>query len=247
MPPLPPATTPPLRPRCPSPRRSQLPAFDLPWRGASQRHLQATSISRALRERSALAQPVPSSAADRADHEHRTAPHPPPPGMARRHRDERRDLPRRPRTAVGARERGRGPCPRRAGHLLGAGHEQLRHRHQSRRHHALRRHDELVLAVVLLELLRHPDHARVMTTTLTRRFGTMGGQGSIHLESATAGPGRLDDLACAVQALFADVEATLSPYLARSELSALNRDGRPAVPASPLLADLARAARRASA
>jgi FAD:protein FMN transferase len=86
-----------------------------------------------------------------------------------------------------------------------------------------------------------------MTTTLTRRFGTMGGQGSIHLESATAGPRRLDDLACAVQALFADVEATLSPYLARSELSALNRDGRPAVPASPLLADLARTARRASA
>lgn len=86
-----------------------------------------------------------------------------------------------------------------------------------------------------------------MTATLTRRFATMGGEGSIHLASDTAGAARLAALADAVQELFADVEVTLTPFRDDSELAALNRDGRSQVPASPLLADLARAARRAAA
>jgi thiamine biosynthesis lipoprotein len=72
----------------------------------------------------------------------------------------------------------------------------------------------------------------------------MGGDASVHLE--TDGGEDLDAAAGAVEALFADVDATLSPYRPDSELTALNRDGRPAVPASPLVAALARAARRAA-
>jgi FAD:protein FMN transferase len=85
-----------------------------------------------------------------------------------------------------------------------------------------------------------------MSATLTRRFATMGGSASVHLASATADARRLDALADAVQRLFDDVEEALSPFRADSELSALNRDGRRAVPASALLAGLARAARRAA-
>jgi thiamine biosynthesis lipoprotein len=84
-----------------------------------------------------------------------------------------------------------------------------------------------------------------VTAALTHRFPTMGGDASVHLE--TDGDEDLDVLAGAVEALFADVEETLSPYLPDSELSRLNRDGRAAVPASPVLAALARAARRAAA
>ena len=83
--------------------------------------------------------------------------------------------------------------------------------------------------------------------TLTRRFATMGGEGSVHLESDVASPTWLGALADAVEELFADVETALTPFRDDSELAALNRDGRPQVPASPLLADLARAARRAAA
>ena len=86
-----------------------------------------------------------------------------------------------------------------------------------------------------------------MTATLTRRFATMGGEGSVHLESDGASPTWLGALADAVDELFADVETALTPFRDDSELAALNRDGHPQVPASPLLADLARAARRAAA
>ena len=86
-----------------------------------------------------------------------------------------------------------------------------------------------------------------MTATLTRRFATMGGEGSVHLESDVAGSSRLAALADAVEELFADVETALTPFRDDSELAVLNRDGRPQVPASPLLAELARAARRAAA
>jgi FAD:protein FMN transferase len=86
-----------------------------------------------------------------------------------------------------------------------------------------------------------------VTATLTRRFATMGGEGSVHLESDSAPAAQLATLADAVQELFAHVEEALSPFREDSELSALNRDSRIAVQASPLLADLARAARRASA
>ena len=99
----------------------------------------------------------------------------------------------------------------------------------------------------LVVVERHPRHERVVTATLTRRFATMGGEGSVHLESDVASPTWLGALADAVEELFADVETALTPFRDDSELAALNRDGRPQVPASPLLADLARAARRAAA
>jgi len=86
-----------------------------------------------------------------------------------------------------------------------------------------------------------------VTAALTRRFATMGGEGSVHLESDVAGSSRLAALADAVEELFADVETALTPFRDDSELAALNRDSRPQVAASPLLAELARAARRAAA
>jgi thiamine biosynthesis lipoprotein len=86
-----------------------------------------------------------------------------------------------------------------------------------------------------------------MTATLVRHFPTMGGKAAVHLESDSAGAARLEDLAAAIERLFGAVEATLSPYRPESELSALNADPRAAVPASALVADLVRAARRASA
>jgi FAD:protein FMN transferase len=86
-----------------------------------------------------------------------------------------------------------------------------------------------------------------VTPTLTRRFTTMGSDGSVHLESDVAGPTRLATLSDAIEELFADVETALTPFRDDSELTALNRDGRPRVPASPVLADLVRAARRAAA
>ena len=68
----------------------------------------------------------------------------------------------------------------------------------------------------------------------------------MHLESDVTSWSRLEALADAVEELFADVERVLTPFRDDSELAALNRDGRPQVPASPLLAELARAARRAA-
>jgi thiamine biosynthesis lipoprotein len=86
-----------------------------------------------------------------------------------------------------------------------------------------------------------------VTASLVRRFATMGGQASLHLESDLGEAARLETLADGVERLFSEVESALSPYLPDSELSVCNRDGRRTVPASPLLADLARAARRAAA
>ena len=86
-----------------------------------------------------------------------------------------------------------------------------------------------------------------MTATLVRHFSTMGGTAAVHLESDVAGAKRLEDLADAIERLFGAIDARLSPYSPESELSALNADPRAAVPASALVADLALAARRASA
>jgi len=60
-----------------------------------------------------------------------------------------------------------------------------------------------------------------MTAALTRRFATMGGEGSIHLESETAGATRVAHLADAVEELFAQVEDALTPFRDDSELSVI--------------------------
>ena len=71
-----------------------------------------------------------------------------------------------------------------------------------------------------------------MTATLTRRFATMGGEGSVHLESDVAGSSRLAALADAVEELFADVETALTPFRddsesRRSTATAARRSRRP--------------------
>ena len=71
----------------------------------------------------------------------------------------------------------------------------------------------------------------------------MGCDAVIRLESATRSPAELEDQADVVHAALEDVEQTLSRFRSDSELSALNRDKRPAVPASALVRRLAVAAR----
>ena len=79
------------------------------------------------------------------------------------------------------------------------------------------------------------------------RFASMGGEARVRLESDNLPPAELERHAATIQALLDDAQSTLSRFRADSELSALNRDPRPAVPASPLMRQLARAARWAGA
>ena len=67
------------------------------------------------------------------------------------------------------------------------------------------------------------------------RFASMGGTARVTLESAEHDRPALERHAAAIRGVIEDVEAGLSRFRADSELSALNRDARPAVPASPLL------------
>jgi len=80
--------------------------------------------------------------------------------------------------------------------------------------------------------------SRVDTT-----FATMGGRASVRLESEELERDELARHARAIEELFADVEATLTRFRPDSELSRLNADPRPAVPASPLVRQLASAVR----
>jgi FAD:protein FMN transferase len=79
------------------------------------------------------------------------------------------------------------------------------------------------------------------------RFASMGGIARVTLESAGHGEAPLERHAGAIRAVIEDVEAALSRFRADSDLTALNRDPRPAVPASPLLRHLALAVRSAGA
>ena len=79
------------------------------------------------------------------------------------------------------------------------------------------------------------------------RFASMGGVARVTLESETQSEAALERHAAAIRAVIEDAEAGLSRFRADSELSALNRDRRTAVPASPLLRHLALAVRSAGA
>jgi len=79
------------------------------------------------------------------------------------------------------------------------------------------------------------------------RFASMGGTARVTLESAVTPRAELERHAGAIRAVIADAEAALTRFRADSELSALNRDPRTAVPASPLLRHLALAVRAAGA
>ena len=79
------------------------------------------------------------------------------------------------------------------------------------------------------------------------RFPSMGGEARVRLESDHLPLAELERHAATIQALLDDAESTLSRFRDDSELSRLNRDPRSAVPASPLMRQLARTARWAGA
>src|SRR4051794_38887970 len=75
----------------------------------------------------------------------------------------------------------------------------------------------------------------------------MGGVARVTLESMTRSEADLERHAAAIRGVIADAEARLSRSRPDSELSLLNADPRPAVPASPLLRHFALAVRSAGA
>jgi FAD:protein FMN transferase len=79
------------------------------------------------------------------------------------------------------------------------------------------------------------------------RFAAMGGNARVTVESDTVPEAELERCANAVRAVIEDAEARLSRFRPDSELSALNRDARATVPASPLLRHFALAVRSAGA
>jgi thiamine biosynthesis lipoprotein len=72
-------------------------------------------------------------------------------------------------------------------------------------------------------------------------FRSMGCDCSVRLESCAYAQQELDALAAAVRAQIEHGDRTLTRFDGASELSALNRDSRTAIPVSPLLAALVRA------
>ena len=79
------------------------------------------------------------------------------------------------------------------------------------------------------------------------RFASMGGTARVTLESAEHDRPALERHAAAIRGVIEDVEAGLSRFRPDSELSALNRDPRAAVPATPLLRHFAMAVHAAGA
>ena len=72
-------------------------------------------------------------------------------------------------------------------------------------------------------------------TRVDLAFPSMGGEARVRLESAQHDRAELDALADGIHSRIEAVEAVLSRFRPESELSALNRDPRAAVPASALL------------
>jgi FAD:protein FMN transferase len=84
-------------------------------------------------------------------------------------------------------------------------------------------------------------------TRVDHTFASMGTIARVRLESDTHDEAALERHAAAIRGVLEHVEATLSRFRDDSELSALNRDPRNAVPASPLVRHLALAVRSAGA
>jgi FAD:protein FMN transferase len=72
-------------------------------------------------------------------------------------------------------------------------------------------------------------------TDIDLTFPSMGGEARVRLASALHDRAELEALAGGIHSRIETVEAALSRFRPGSELSLLNRDPRPAVPASPLL------------
>ena len=79
------------------------------------------------------------------------------------------------------------------------------------------------------------------------RFASMGGTARVTLESGTRERDELERHAAAIRTVVEDVEAALSRFRPDSELNVLNRDPRPAVPASTLMRHFALTVRSAGA
>ena len=77
-------------------------------------------------------------------------------------------------------------------------------------------------------------------------FPSMGGEARVRLESVLHDEAELEALAAGIHSRIEAVEAVLSRFRPDSELSVLNRDPRPAVPASALLRRAVAAARWAA-
>lgn len=82
-----------------------------------------------------------------------------------------------------------------------------------------------------------------MSAEASLRFACFGGSASVHVRAETAAAG--SRLARRARAELLDAHRRLSRFDPASELSRLNRDPRPTVAASPLLVELAAAARSA--
>jgi thiamine biosynthesis lipoprotein len=80
-----------------------------------------------------------------------------------------------------------------------------------------------------------------------QRFPSMGSTARVTLESPERAQAELERHADAIRGILDDVEATLTRFRPDSELSRVNADPRPAVPASPLLRHFALAVRAAGA
>jgi thiamine biosynthesis lipoprotein len=80
-----------------------------------------------------------------------------------------------------------------------------------------------------------------------QRFASMGSTARVTLESDTRSEAELERHAAVIRSILADVEATLTRFRPDSELSLLNADPRPAIPASALLRHFALAVRAAGA
>ena len=72
-------------------------------------------------------------------------------------------------------------------------------------------------------------------TQVDLAFPSMGGEARVRLESVRFDEAELAALADGIHSQIEAIEAALSRFDPDSELSRLNRDPRPAVPASPLL------------
>ena len=81
---------------------------------------------------------------------------------------------------------------------------------------------------------RRPEHPPVMSG-VDLLFPSMGGEARVRLESVLHDDAELQELADGIHSRIEAVEAVLSRFRPDSELSLLNRDPRPAVPASALL------------
>src|SRR3954469_4512983 len=88
-----------------------------------------------------------------------------------------------------------------------------------------------------------PTHHLGVVSAVDQIFELMGGEGRVRLESTRLDQDDLDLAAARVRGVLDEAESALTRFRPASELCALNRDPRAAVPATPIVRALVRAAR----